>query len=149
MKLSTLQNRLSQLKAKLRLFVKQSVSRSKKYGLILQILKLEAKIEILQQSSASLKKQKKQKNKEDFSKRPNPKTFRAFLNKFESSIITIPDFEETEYPQKILIEFPSGEISIINYYQLPSDYRRNRKKPDMSADLHGLYAAIGQTLVKR
>jgi hypothetical protein len=153
MKLFQLKKRLSQLNAKLRLFVKWGVSRLKKYDVIHKILKLEEKIERLEQANVPAK-QEKQATKNDFSKKPNQKMFKALFAKFESSSVSIPAFcEDEENPSKISINFQSGAISIINYYQLPSDYyrqnyRRKFKNPEVSAQLHALYAAIGVTLLK-
>jgi hypothetical protein len=141
MKLSTLKKRLSQLNAKLRLFIKWKVCRSKKYRVICQILKLEAKI-------------KKLEAKNRFNKIPNQKIFKAFRDKFENSTIIIPEFnEDDENPPKLSIKYISGEISINNYQVLPSNYFfkywGKKKSPEISSQLHGLYAAIGAILAKR
>ena len=121
---------------------------------IFQILKLEAKIENLEQSQALPNKRKNQSHKEDFSKKPNSKIFKAFRDRFENSTIIIPEInEDDEYPSKISIEYLSGTISINNYQILPSnyyfEYRGKKKIPKISSQLHGLYAAIGAVLVKR
>ena len=152
--LSTLKKKLSQLNAKLRLFIKWKVSTSRKYSLICQILKLEARIENLEQSQALPVKDKKQSPKKDFSKKPNAKIFKAFLDKFENASVVIPEFsEDDDTPSKLSIKFKSGEILIINYQILPSNYffnyRGKKKNPEMSSQLHGLYAAIGAILAKR
>lgn len=154
MSLSQLKKRLSQLNAKLRLFIKWEVSLSKKYRVTIQIIKLEEKIEKLEQSQALPNKKKIQSPKEDFSKKPNAKIFKAFLDKFENSNIIIPKFsEDDETPPKIWVKFKSGEISIINYQILPNNYYFNylgkKKNPETSSQLHALYAAIGQTLANR
>lgn len=154
MSLSQLKKRLSQLNAKLRLFIKWEVSLSKKYRIIIQILKLEEKIEKLKQSQALPNKKKIQSLKEDFSKKPNAKIFKTFLDKLENSKISIPEFnEDDETPPKIWIKFKSGEISIINYQILPNNYYfqyfGKKKNLEISSSLHGLYAAIGQTLASR
>lgn len=161
MKLSTLKKRLSQLNAKLRLFLRWNTAKGiSNYGsrrvrkAIFQILKLEAKIENLEQSQALPNKKKIQSPKEDFSKKPNAKIFKAFLDKFENSNIIIPKFsEDDETPPKIWVKFKSGEISIINYQILPNNYYFNylgkKKNSETSSQLHALYAAIGQTLANR
>lgn len=154
MSLSQLKKKLSQLNAKLRLFIKWKVSLSKKYRVTIQIIKLEEKIEKLEQSQALPNKKKIQSPKEDFSKKPNAKIFKAFLDKFENSNIIIPKFsEEDETPPKIWVKFKSGEISIINYQILPNNYYFNylgkKKNSETSSQLHALYAAIGQTLANR
>ena len=160
MTLSILKKRLSQLNAKLRLFLRWNTAKNiSNYGsrrvhdAILQILKLEAKIEKLEQSQA-LNKRKNQSHKEDFSKKPNAKIFKAFLDRFENSTIIIPEFkEDDENPPKLSIKYISGEISINNYQVLPSNYFfkywGKKKKPEISSQLHGLYAAIGAVLAKR
>lgn len=154
MSLSQLKKKLSQLNAKLRLFIKWKVSLSKKYRVTIQIIKLEEKIEKLEQSQALPNKKKIQSPKEDFSKKPNAKIFKAFLDKFENSNIIIPKFsEDDETPPKIWVKFKSGEISIINYQILPNNYYFNylgkKKNSETSSQLHALYAAIGQTLANR
>lgn len=154
MSLSQLKKRLSQLNAKLRLFIKWEVSLSKKYRITIQIIKLEEKIEKLEQSQALPNKRKNQSHKEDFSKKPNAKIFKAFRDRFENSTIIIPEFnEDDENPPKLSIKYISGEISINNYQVLSSnyyfEYRGKKKGPEISSQLHGLYAAIGQTLVNR
>lgn len=154
MSLSQLKKKLSQLNAKLRLFIKWEVSLSKKYRVTIQIIKLEEKIEKLEQSQALPNKKKIQSPKEDFSKKPNAKIFKAFLDKFENSNIIIPKFsEDDETPPKIWVKFKSGEISIINYQILPNNYYFNylgkKKNSETSSQLHALYAAIGQTLANR
>ena len=68
--------------------------------------------------------------------------------------VVIPEFsEDDDTPSKLLIKFESGEILIINYQILPSNYffnyRGKKKNPEMSSQLHGLYAAIGAILAKR
>ena len=85
---------------------------------------------------------------------PNPKIFKAFRDRFENSTIIIPEFNENdENPSKLLIRHISGEISINNYQILPSNYYSQywgkKKKPEISSQLHGLYAAIGAVLAKR
>lgn len=160
MKLSTLKKRLSQLNAKLRLFLRWNDAESiSNYGsrrvrdAIFQILKLEAKIENLEQSQALPNKRKNQSHKEDFSKKPNSKIFKAFRDKFENSTIIIPEYENDENPPKLSIKYLSGEISINNYQVLPSNYFfkywGKKKIPEMSSQLHALYAAIGAVLAKR
>ncbi|MCA2720198.1 hypothetical protein [Microcystis sp. M169S2] len=161
MKLSTLKKRLSQLNAKLRLFLRWNTAKGiSNYGsrrisdAIFQILKLEAKIEILEQSQALPNKRKNQSHKKDFSKTPNPKMFKAFQDRFENSTITIPEFsEDDENPPKLSIKYTSGEISINNYQVLPSNYyfkyRGKKKNLEISSQLHGLYAAIGVILSRR
>lgn len=160
MTLSTLKKRLSQLNAKLRLFLRwNTVKGISNYGsrrvrdAIFQILKLEAKIENLEQSQALPNKRKNQSHKKDFSKTPNPKIFKAFRDRFENSTIIIPEFnEDDENPSKLSIKYISGEISINNYQILPSDYYFKywrKKNPEISSQLHGLYAAIGAVLAKR
>ena len=161
MKLSTLKKRLSQLNAKLRLFLRWNAAEGiSNYGsrrvrdAIFQILKLEAKIENLEQSQALPNKRKNQSHKEDFSKKPNSKIFKAFRDKFENSTIIIPEInEDDEYPSKLSIKYLSGEISINNYQVLPSNYFfkywGKKKIPEISSQLHGLYAAIGAVLAKR
>lgn len=154
MSLSQLKKKLSQLNAKLRLFIKWKVSLSKKYSVSIQIIKLEEKIEKLEQSQALPNKRKNQSHQKDFSKIPNPKIFKAFRDRFENATISIPEFnEDDETSPKIWIKFKSGEISINNYQVLSSnyyfEYRGKKKSPEISSQLHGLYAAIGQTLVNR
>jgi|LakMenEpi03Aug12_release.lakeMendotaPanAssembly.Ray.scaffolds.fasta_scaffold424106_3 hypothetical protein len=161
MKLSTLKKRLSQLNAKLRLFLRWNIAEGiSNYGsrrvrdAIFQILKLEAKIENLEQSQALPNKRKNQSHKEDFSKKPNSKIFKAFRDRFENSTIIIPEInEDDEYPSKMSIEYLSGTISINNYQILPSnyyfEYRGKKKIPEISSQLHGLYAAIGAVLAKK
>jgi hypothetical protein len=148
MKLSTLKKRLSQLNAKLRLFLRWNIAEGiSNYGsrrvrdAIFQILKLEAKI-------------KKLEAKNRFNKMPNPKIFKAFRDRFENSTIIIPEFnEDDENPPKLSIKYISGEISINNYQVLPSNYffkyRGKKKIPEISSQLHGLYAAIGAVLAKK
>ena len=161
MKLSTLKKRLSQLNAKLRLFLRWNAEEGiSNYGsrrvrdTIFQILKLEAKIENLEQSQALPNKRKNQSHKEDFSKKPNSKIFKAFLDRFENCTIMIPEFDEDDdNPSKLLIQHISGEISINNYQILPSNYYfqywGKKKIPQVSSQLHGLYAAIGAVLTKK
>jgi len=158
MKLYTLKKKLSQLNAKLRLFLRWNTAKGiSNYGsrrvrdTIFQILKLEAKIEIIEQSQALPK--KNQSHKKDFSKISNPKIFKAFRDRFENSTIIIPEFkEDDENPPKISIKYISGEISINNYQILPSDYyfkyRGKKKNLEISAQLHALYEAIGQKLAR-
>lgn len=151
--LSTLKKKLNQLNAKLRLFIKWKVSQSKKYLIICQILKLEAKIENLEQSQLPIKKESVS-LKKDFNKKPNSKIFKAFLDRFENCTIMIPEFDEDDdNPSKLLIQHISGEISINNYQILPSNYYfqywGKKKIPEVSSQLHGLYAAIGAILAKR
>lgn len=148
MTLSTLKKRLSQLNAKLRLFLRWNTAEGiSNYGsrrvrdAIFQILKLEAKI-------------KKLEAKNRFNKKPNSKIFKAFRDKFENATISISEFnEDDEYPCKISIEYLSGTISINNYQILPSnyyfEYRGKKKVPEISSQLHGLYAAIGAVLAIR
>lgn len=150
MKVATLKKRLSQLNAKLRLFLRWNTDQGiSNYGsrrvqnTIFQILKLEAKIDKLEP-------------KEDYNKKVNSKIFKAFRDKFENATILIPEFdEEIEEIPKLSIKFASGEISIINYQAFPSNYyfkhwgKNKRKYQEMSSALHGLYAAIGVTLAKR
>lgn len=150
MKVATLKKRLSQLNAKLRLFLRWNTDQGiSNYGsrrvqnTIFQILKLEAKIDKLEP-------------KEDYNKKVNSKIFKAFRDKFENATILIPEFdEEIEETPKLSIKFASGEISIINYQVFPSNYyfqhwgKNKRKYQEMSSALHGLYAAIGVTLAKR
>ena len=148
MKLSTLKKKLSQLNAKLRLFLRWNTAKGiSNYGsrrirdTIFQILKLERKIENLEQN---------------FNKKPNSKIFKAFRDRFENenSTIIIPEInEDDEYPCKISIEYLSGTISINNYQILPSnyyfEYRGKKKILEMSSQLHGLYAAIGAVLATK
>jgi hypothetical protein len=161
MKLSTLKKRLSQLNAKLRLFLRWNTAKDmSNYGsrrvrdVIFQILKLEAKIENLEQSQALPNKRKNQSHKKDFNKKPNSKIFKAFRDKFENATIFIPEFKEDDDDDdddedipKLSIKYISGEISINNYQVLPSNYYK--KIPEISSQLHGLYAAIGAIFVKR
>jgi hypothetical protein len=162
MRLSTLKKRLSQLNAKLRLFLRWNTAKGiSNYGnrrvrdAIFQILKLEAKIENLEQSQQALpNKRKNQSHKKDFSKKPNSKIFKAFRDKFENATIFIPEFkEDDEDIPKLSIKYISGEISINNYQVLPSNYFfkywGKKKSPEISSQLHGLYAAIGAILAKR
>jgi hypothetical protein len=148
MKLSTLKKRLSQLNAKLRLFLRWNTAEGiSNYGsrrvrdAIFQILKLEAKI-------------KKLEAKNRFNKIPNSKIFKAFKDRFENSTIIIPEYNgDDENPPKLSIKYISGEISINNYQVLPSNYFfkywGKKKIPEISSQLHGLYAAIGAVLAKR
>ena len=148
MKLSTLKKRLSQLNAKLRLFLRWNAAEGiSNYGsrrvrdAIFQILKLEAKI-------------KKLEAKNRFNKIPNSKIFKAFKDRFENSTIIIPECNgDDENPPKLSIKYISGEISINNYQVLPSNYFfkywGKKKIPEISSRLHGLYAAIGAILAKR
>lgn len=161
MTLSTLKKRLSQLNAKLRLFLRWNTAKGiSNYGncrvcdAIFQILKLEAKIENLEQSQALPNKRKNQSHKEDFSKKPNAKIFKAFLDRFENCTIIFPEFnEDDENPPKLSIKYISGEILISNYQILPDNYFfkywGKKKKTEISSQLHGLYAAIGAVLAKR
>jgi hypothetical protein len=161
MKLSNLKKRLSQLNAKLRLFLRWNTAKGiSNYGsrrvreAIFQILKLEARIETLEQSQALPNKRKNQLHKKDFSKKPNSKIFKAFRDKFENATIFIPEFkEDDEDIPKLSIKYISGEISINNYQVLPSNYFfkywGKKKIPEISSQLHGLYAAIGAILAKR
>lgn len=161
MRLYTLKNRLSQLNAKLRLFLRWNTAKGiSNYGscrvreTVFQILKLEATIENLEQSQALPNKRKNQSHKKDFNKTPNPKIFKAFRDKFDNATIIIPPFnEDDENSPKLSIKYISGEISINNYQILPSNYyfrhSGKKKNPEISSSLHGLYAAIGQTLVSR
>ena len=108
---------------------------------IFQILKLEAQI-------------KKLEAKNRFNKKPNSKIFKAFRDRFENATISISEFnEDDEYPSKLSIKYLSGEISINNYQILPSnyyfEYRGKKKIPEISSQLHGLYAAIGAVLAKK
>ncbi|MCA2652881.1 hypothetical protein [Microcystis sp. M061S2] len=152
MKLSTLKKKLSQLNAKLRLFLRWNTAKGiSNYGsrrirdTIFQILKLERKIENLEQSQPLPIKQKTVSLKENFNKKPNSKIFKAFLNKFENCTISIPEFnEDDENPSKLSIKHISGEVSIINY-----QIWGKQKMPEMSSQLHGLYAAIGAVLATR
>lgn len=160
MMLSTLKKRLSQLNAKLRLFLRWNTAKGlSNYGsrrvrdTIFQILKLEAKIEIIEQSQALPTKRKNHSHKKDFTKNSNPKILKAFLNRFENSTIIIPEFkEDDENPPKLSIKYISGEFLINNYQILPSNYyfkyRGKKKIPEISSQLHALYEAIGQTLAR-
>ena len=163
MKVATLKKRLSQLNAKLRLFLRWNTDQGiSNYGsrrvknTIFQILKLEAKIEKLEQSQILPSKEKKHSHKTDYNRKANPKIFNAFRDKFENATIIIPEFgEEAEETPKISVKFASGEISIINYQVFPSNYyfkhcgKNKRKCQEVSSALHGLYAAIGVTLANR
>jgi hypothetical protein len=163
MTLFSLKKRLSQLNAKLRLFLRWNTAKGiSNYGsrrvwnAIFQILKLEAKIENLEQSQELPNKRKNQSHKKDFSKKPNSKIFKAFRDKFENATIFIPKFKEDKDDEdipKISIKYLSGEISINNYQVLPSNYFfkywGKKKIPEISSQLHGLYAAIGAILAKR
>jgi hypothetical protein len=100
------------------------------------------------------KKRKNQSHKKDFSKNPDPKIFKAFRDRFENSTITISEFsEDDETSPKLSIKYTSGENSINNYQVLPSNYYfkycGKKKIPEISSQLHGLYAAIGAILAKR
>lgn len=153
MSLSQLKKKVSQLNAKLRLFIKWKVSLSKKYRVTIQIIKLEEKIEKLEQSQALPTKRKNHSHKKDFTKNSNPKILKAFRNRFENSTIIIPEFkEDDENPPKLSIKYISGEFSINNYQILPSNYyfkyRGKKKIPEISSQLHALYEAIGQTLAR-
>lgn len=153
MSLSQLKKKLSQLNAKLRLFIKWEVSLSKKYRVTIQIIKLEEKIEKLEQSQALPTKRKNHSHKKDFTKNSNPKILKAFRDRFENSTIIIPEFkEDDENPPKLSIKYISGEFSINNYQILPSNYyfkyRGKKKIPEISSQLHALYEAIGQTLAR-
>lgn len=153
MSLSQLKKKLSQLNAKLRLFIKWKVSLSKKYRVTIQIIKLEEKIEKLEQSQALPTKRKNHSHKKDFTKNSNPKILKAFRDRFENSTIIIPEFkEDDENPPKLSIKYISGEFSINNYQILPSNYyfkyRGKKKIPEISSQLHALYEAIGQTLAR-
>lgn len=153
MSLSQLKKKLSQLNAKLRLFIKWKVSLSKKYRITIQIIKLEEKIEKLEQSQALPTKRKNHSHKKDFTKNSNPKILKAFRDRFENSTIIIPEFkEDDENPPKLSIKYISGEFSINNYQILPSNYyfkyRGKKKIPEISSQLHALYEAIGQTLAR-
>ncbi|MDB9427179.1 hypothetical protein PN437_20155 [Microcystis aeruginosa CS-564/01] len=161
MKLSNLKKRLSQLNAKLRLFLSWNTAKGiSNYGnkrvrdVVFQILKLEAKIDTLEQSQVSTAEREHQSHKKDFSKKPNSKIFKAFRDRFENATIFISKFKEDEDDEdipKISIKYTSGEISINNYQILPSNYYWGGKKkiPEISSQLHGLYAAIGAILAKR
>ena len=153
MSLSQLKKKLSQLNAKLRLFIKWKVSLSKKYRITIQIIKLEEKIEKLEQSQALPTKRKNHSHKKDFTKNSNPKILKAFRDRFENSTIIIPEFkEDDENPPKLSIKYISGEFSINNYQILPSNYyfkyRGKKKIPEISSQLHALYEAIGQKLAR-
>lgn len=141
------------MNAKLRLFIKWEVSLSKKYRITIQIIKLEEKIEKLEQSQALPNKRKNHSHKKDFTKNSNPKILKAFRDRFENSTIIIPEFkEDDENPPKLSIKYISGEFSINNYQILPSNYyfkyRGKKKIPEISSQLHALYEAIGQTLAR-
>lgn len=160
MKLYTLKKKLSQLNAKLRLFLRWNTAEGisnyesrRVRDTIFQILNLETKIENLEKSQALPNERKNQSHKEDFSKKPNPKIFKAFLDRFKNATIIIQEFNDDEYPSKISIKYISGEISINNYQVLPSNYFfkywDKKKIPEMSSQLHALYAAIGAVLAKK